>query len=323
LVPCPICGKPATFRPVRVRNGKEMVLWHCIPCDYDFFAYDPTAGLAANKLDESRLKASGLDIPTRDADFANGLKQSRPLIEEYIDTKDRDKNVLEIGCSWGYFLNLVKEAGAVPYGVEVNSLRAQYVNDDLKIPCFPDIGACESRGLRFHKIFLFYVLEYIPQPVAYLQRLINLLDEGGSLIVISPNLDDAIKDLYQNEGFRNFFYDEFSINYFTEQSVRQMGKKLQFRSIKLETRQGYSFINHINWYLNRAPRTTNIVGGDRFIPDLLSTLQPDPGSVPGWDRKQSLAAEKLSELITEFDRNYRMALEKHGYGNQIRFVIIR
>lgn len=318
---CPICKGPASSRPVRVRNGKEMLLWHCAPCDFDFFAYDPTAGLAANKLDESRLKASGLDIPSRDADFANGLKQSRPLIDEYVNAGDRGRNILEIGCSWGYFLNLVKDAGASPYGVEVNSLRARYVNDDLKISCFADIETCESRGLRFHKIFLFYVIEYIPEPVAYIQRLINLLDNGGSLIVITPNLNDAIKDLYRNEGFRNFFYDEFSINYFTEESVRQLAKKIHGGGMKIETRQGYSFINHINWYLTKGPLTTNVVGGDNFVMDLIGSLQPASGSVPGWSKQQSIPAGELADLIREFDANYRKVLEKHGYGNQIRFIV--
>lgn len=318
---CPICKGPASSRIVRVRNGKEMILWHCGPCRFDFFAYDPTASLAANKLDESRLKASGLDIPSRDADFANGLKQSRSLIDEYINAADKGRNILEIGCSWGYFLKLARDTGASPCGIEVNSLRAQYVNENLKIPCFADIESCESRGLRFHKIFLFYVLEYIPEPVAYIQRLINLLDAGGSLIVITPNLDDAIKDLYRNEGFRNFFYDEFSINYFTMESVRQLAKKIHCGGIKIETRQGYSFINHINWYLTKEPRTTNVVGGDNFVPDLLGSLQPPAGSVKDGGRQQSVPAAELAELIREFDKTYRHILEKHGYGNQVRFII--
>ena len=99
-----------------------MVYWHCSLCEYNFFVHDPTASLAANKPDESRLKASGLDIPSRDADFVNGLKQSRPYIDEYLTPDDNASNILEVGCSWGYFLKLVRDAGAFPYGVEVNFL---------------------------------------------------------------------------------------------------------------------------------------------------------------------------------------------------------
>jgi len=318
---CPICKVSTSSRQVRVRSGKEMVLWHCALCEFDFFSHDPTSSLAANKLDESRLKASGLDIPTRDADFVNGLKQSRHYIDEYFDTDDKGANILEVGCSWGYFLKLARDAGASPFGIEVNSLRTQYVNNDLKIPCFSDIESCESSGIRFHKIFLFYVLEYIPQPVTYLQRLVDLLEEGGSLIVITPNVNDALKDLYRNEGFLNFFYDEHSINYFSVKSIEEMVKNIQHKDRKIETRQGYSFINHINWFLTKAPRTTNMVGGDTFVRDFIALLRPDSQCVSGWESRQPAVAGELADLIIEFNRRYRQILEKHGYGNQIRFII--
>lgn len=319
---CPICKASASSRMVTVRSGKEMTLWHCNPCEYDFFAHDPTASLAANNLDETRLKASGLDIPSRDADFANGLNQSRVLIAEYIDPADKGKNILEIGCSWGYFLKLVRDFGASPYGVEVNSIRARYVNDDLRIPCFKDLESCEASKTLFHKIFLFYVLEYIPDPVAYLQRLINMLDEGGSLVVITPNLNDAIKDLYRNEGFMKFFYDEHAINYFSSESVRQIVKKLNMLASNIETRQGYSFINHINWFLNNAPRTTNVVGGDNFVRDFTGLLQERKSEhIPGWSDHHKTIARELSRLIQGVDLKYKQILENHEYGNQIRFII--
>jgi len=322
MVPCPICGESASSHKVRVRSGKEMELWHCACCEYDFFSHDPTSSLAANKLDESRLRASGLNIPTRDIDFANGLKQSRQYIDEYFDTDDQGVKILEVGCSWGYFLKLVRDAGASPFGIEVNSLRARYVNNDLKIPCFSDIESCESSGNRFNKIFLFYVLEYIPQPVTYIQRLINLLEEGGSLIIVTPNLDDALKDLYHIEGFINFFYDEHAINYFSTQSIRQIVKFLDKPSARIETHQGYSFINHMNWFLTNAPRTTNVVGGDNFMRDITELLQPrDTRGIPGWENKHYLMAGELAKLIHEFDSNYRKILEMYGYGNQIRFII--
>lgn len=299
-----------------------MELWHCTPCEYDFFIHDPTESLAANKLDETRLKASGLDIPSRDADFQNGLNQSAVLVDEYLDADDNRKNVLEIGCSWGYFLKLVRDRGAVPHGIEVNTVRAEYVRNELGIPCYSDLESCEASGIRFHKIFLFYVLEYIPDPVSYLQRLISLLEDGGSLIVITPNLDDAIKDLYRNEGFIRFFYDEHAINYLSSQSVRAIVDRLRKRTARVETRQGYSFINHVNWFLNQAPRTTRVVGGDNFVRDFTESLQPPMArDIPTASSRQQAVAGELAGLIRDFDRRYREILEKHDYGNQVRLVI--
>ena len=166
------------------------------------------------------------------------------------------------------------------------------------------------------------MLEYIPHPLAYLQRLINLLDDGGSLVIITPNLNDAIKDLYRNEGFIHFFYDEHAINYFSLQSIRQIAKTLDKPDAGIETRQGYSFINHINWFLTNSPRTTNVVGGDNFVSEFTAALRPvESRIVPEWKHDHQIMAGELADLIDEFDRKYRHILEKNGYGNQIRIII--
>ncbi|MBF0427583.1 MAG: class I SAM-dependent methyltransferase [Magnetococcales bacterium] len=317
---CPICGAEAISRLANARSGKEIVLWHCEFCDYDFLVHDPTKDLADNKLDDSRLKSAGLDIPTLERDFKNGLAQSRPYISEYLNADDCNTNILEIGCSWGYFLQLVREAGANPYGIELNTIRSKYVSETLRIPCDTTLEACETRGIKFRKIFLFYVLEYIPDPLDYLQRLVSLLEDGGELIVITPNLSDAIKDLWQNSAFQKFFYDEHAINYMSFCAVEKMVAKLPKSYAKVESRQGYSFVNHLNWYLTQKPRTTGIVGGDRFIEDIVSQLQSENAAL---NVEQTQIIDRLLSLMVNFDKEYRAVLEQGNYGNQIRFVVKR
>jgi len=310
-VKCSICDAAATDRLVTVRSGKQLTLWHCAPCDFDFFAHDPSANLAANKLDESRLKAAGLDIPTVERDFANGLAQSRPYIAEYVEPADQGANILEIGCSVGYFLSLARDAGARPYGVELNTQRAAYVNDTLGIPCDVTLEACEARKLRYRKIFLFYVLEYVPDPVAYLQRLVDMLEPGGALIVVTPNLSDTIRDVWGNEAFRRFFYDEHAVNYMSMNAVERMVAKLRKSAANVESRQGYSFVNHASWFLTNAPRTTGVVGGDNFVRDMTQALTAG-GTALG---------ARLRDLLAQFDAQYRAAIEAARFGNQVRFVV--
>lgn len=321
-VKCPVCGVNASHRLQKARSGKELLMWHCSPCQYDFIDHDPSKDLAANKLDQTRLKSVGLDVPTLEKDFENGLAQSKPYIAEYFDDNDRGANILEVGCSWGYFLRLVKDFGASPFGIELNTRRANYVNDELRIPCDINLEGCESRRVKFKKIFLFYVLEYIHDPVPHLQRLINMLEPGGLMIVITPNLNDAIKDLFRNPGFQTFFYDEHAISYMTVRTVENLVLRLFKSGASIETRQGYSFVNHMSWYLTQAPRTTGVVGGDNFVEDILEKLHSIKEHTGSDDHRRQLAI-KLRGLISAFDRDYRHLLEEGSYGNQIRFTVKR
>lgn len=322
---CAICGDTAHSRPVAVRSGKPMTLWHCSACDFDFFAHDPTPGLVADKLDQTRLMAAGLDIPTVQRDFANGSRQSMPYIEEYMDASDRDRSVLEVGCSWGYFLKLVQDAGAKPYGIELNPVRAGYVSGELGIPCDRNLDECERRGVRFKKIFMFYVLEYVPQPVGYLQRLVDLLEENGKVILITPSLRDPLKDLWKNTGFANFFYDEHAINYFSPLAVNRLIDRLRAGKSSVSTRQGYSFVNHVSWFLTGAPRTTGVVGGDNFVADIVTQLKTSPttGAEALVNDRRDAAAAHLADMIQAFDVSYRQYLETQQLGNQIRIIICK
>ena len=325
LQSCPICKSTAASRPITVRGGKGMTIWHCGACNFDFFAHDPTSSLAANRLDQTRLQAAGLDIPTLERDFANGLRQSAAHIADYVDQSDRGKNILEIGCSWGYFLKLVRDCGANPYGVEVNAMRCDYVKEQLGIPCDGSLAECEARGLRFKKIFLFYVLEYVPHPVEYVQRLVDLLEPGGKLIFITPNLVDPLKDLWRNEAFATFFHDEHAINYLSPLSLRRLIEQIRAGRSVVSTKQGYSIVNHISWFLTNAPRTTGVVGGDNFIRDIVARLRStsEPPHETAATVGLSEAAGWLAGMIERFDASYREYLESRELGNQIHVTIER
>lgn len=317
---CPVCGDRADGRPILVRSGRPMTLWCCRACEFEFFIHDPTPQIATDQADASRLNAVGMAIPPPEEDFANGLRQAASYIGEYLDASDGGRNVLEIGCSWGYFLKLAHEAGAAPYGVELNAVRARHVRDHLGIPCDDSLDACERRSLRFKQIFLFYVLESIPQPLQYVRRLVTLLDQDGRLVVITPSLRDPLKDLWQNGGFLRFFYEENSINYFSPKAVRRLCDRINAGQVSVTTRQGYSFANHMNWFLTNGPRTTGIVGGDNFVRNMIQQLSAQPRTA-GEVTEFGARADHLAKLIEEFDASYRRYLESQDMGNQIRFTV--
>jgi hypothetical protein len=319
---CTICEGLVKKRMVKVRSGKKLELHHCSNCSFDFFIHDPSEALSENKLDGSRLKSAGLDVPTIELDFHNGTQQSKSLLQEYLDHSDKSCNMLEIGCSIGYFLKLMKDFGCKPYGVEINASRSNYVNTILDIPCFTDLTQIEERGIKFKKIFLFYILEYVPDPVVYLARLIDLLEVGGSLICVTPNAADTLIDIWDNKGFKDFFYDEYSVNYMSLQTVKVILSKLNYTQADVVTRQGYSFASHLNWYFTEKPKTTGIVGGDNFISDISTQLIQTSKNKNLWEKQYSVATE-IAELLQKFDTDYRAILEAEDCGNQIHFNINR
>ena len=86
-------------------------------------------------------------------------------------------------------------------------------------------------------------MEYIPDPKTYVTRLIKLLDKRGSIIIYTPNKNDVLKDLLKSRDYLNFFYDENSINYFSQKSLINLMKMINIKKYKLSSHQGYSIAN--------------------------------------------------------------------------------
>ena len=306
---CLICNSKVSNRNQRVRNGEYFEISFCQTCDFEFFSHNPNEGLEKDKLDLSRLASAGLAIPEVEEDFNNGLIQSKEYIDKYINHEDIGKNILEIGCSWGYFLKLLKDFGCNAYGVEINNFRMSYVNSKLKINCKPDITAYENKKLKFKKIFLFYVLEYIQNPVLYISKLFDLLEPSGELVIITPNLRDVLKEVFNNKAFNDFFYDKYAVNYFSIKSITALSKKLntQMQETEIITNQGYSFINHTNWHLNNEPKETKKVGGDNFVSNVVETIK-------NYDSELST---RLIEFYNRSNGEYNKIIADAGLGNQI------
>ena len=264
---CNICNGKTKKKLVKTRTKKNLQIHQCKKCDYEFFLNEKKKNLKQNKLDKFRLKSAGLKLVNKNSDFINGLKQSEIYLKHYLPNKK--KQILDIGCSWGYFLYLAKKKGHKCYGLELSNIKRKYVNDKLKINCYEKID--DLNNLKFDKIFLFYSLEYINNPLKFLSKLKPYLSAKGEIIIYTPNKNDHINSLINLKEYQNFFYEENSINYFSQQSMNNLCKKIS-KNYKIDQIQGYSFINLINWFFHKKPFSSNFVGEDRFVEELISNI---------------------------------------------------
>jgi SAM-dependent methyltransferase len=310
---CPICESSTTLLSTISRSSDPLDLQHCCSCNFTFNPNDISDSLTNGLLETTRLASVGLDVPTLQQDFEQGLSQSKYYSEFYQLKTTSDLNILDFGCSTGFFLYEASLYGHNVYGVELNKDKRGFVSNNLCLPCFKSVSELDL-DLKFDRIFLFYSLEYVFDFKILIRILRHRLYAGGQLIIITPNLDDPLLTLWNSSSFQQFFFDYHSINYFSVESLHSLMRSLSITDYNLSTVQGYSILNHLNWVLNNRPYPSDFVGSDQMLQTVVRSL-------PHSKHEHSPLLTRIIELIEKFDRDYNKIIQESCLGNQLHLTI--
>ena len=102
---------------------------------------------------------------------------------DFINQHSPGGSVLDVGCSGGYFLDVLKERGFHCHGVEFGEEAAAEAAGKHEVRQ----GDCANLDLEgpFDLIVFRGVIEHIPDPRGYLDRAISLLGTGGLVYITS------------------------------------------------------------------------------------------------------------------------------------------
>ena len=144
---------------------------------------------------KNRLNTSGLRKFY--AEYLSNVHQANPAKNEYrrimyelefefIDKYAQRTNVLDVGCSGGYFLDLFHARGYECFGVEVGEEAAAEAARKYRV-WKGDFSDLVSEG-TFDLIVFRGVIEHIAYPKVYLEKAAALLNETGLVLITStPN----------------------------------------------------------------------------------------------------------------------------------------
>lgn len=170
----------------------------------------------------------------------------------YHSKGEKPLSILEIGCGGGRFLQLAKERGLDPYGVELNPHQAQYVNEQLGIPCETKPFTRTSFGDRlFDIIFHCDVTSHLQDPVGDFTAMREKLTPHGQLVFETGNGADIDPRYYKY--FSAWQYPDH-LFFFGENSIRELLK-----------RAGFSKVHIISWSILPQLRLIKLLtrGGGR------------------------------------------------------------
>lgn len=139
-------------------------------------------------------------------------KQQIKQIERYIPDKG---NLLEIGCSMGYFLQAAKENGWQATGIDVGSYAVEHCKKLGFEAHLMSAAELEKIGKTYDVIVMRHVFEHLPNPIEQLQLFSKPLNPNGLLMINVPNgryiKGRILKEKYKffsskHVGLQHYFY---------------------------------------------------------------------------------------------------------------------
>ena len=238
LKPCIVCGHKDFKLEITVNDHvvtKEDFELHC--CSTCGFVFTANAPLETNisKYYESENYISHSDTTKKFEDKIYYLVRQIMLSRKYqlIKKLDAGKDIIDIGCGTGYFLNYMKHKHYKTFGVEVSKKVREYAKAKFQLDIrSPEDFLNGALKTKVSFISLWHVLEHLYNPERYLQVIRTLLKDDGYLIIALPNLTCFDANYYKS--FWAGYDAPRHLWHFSPDTIATFAQNHGFKTIKMK-----------------------------------------------------------------------------------------
>lgn len=262
---CPICGESSRH----AFEAKKYRFSRCGARNCGHLFVDPMPTL--EELDKYYAKnTSGLensDSWTMVEDYEKNPRLVHQFYErnriKFLTRKkylNSNSSVLDVGCSTGMFLRVLKDKGYSGLtGVDVSREQVTHCREVNKIEAYRDLSEIEPQK-TFDLVSLYAVLEHVPNPEFVMRQAAERIASGGHLIVDVPNFRSIYRAISRKKWL--WLIPPVHLQYFTPKSMTNLaricGLKEVYSSTKSTSTYTYILVHHVYEALKRDIPTTSL-----------------------------------------------------------------
>jgi len=224
---CQICEKDNS------QAIKKEDAWNIVQCTNCGFVY------VNPQPDENYLKQHYQNyLPTSQNRIENWNYMMSGVFRKSLDIINKStystnpKKLLDIGCGYGFFLQMATERNWLASGIDLSKKATLYAKSKGLDVSNANLFEKNYRDKEFNVVTMFYVLEHLLDPVKYLQEVHRILKPHGLLLVRVPHTTPIAKIL-KIFNIPNKLYDAPShLSDFSPRTIKQLLKKVRFKNIR-------------------------------------------------------------------------------------------
>ncbi len=213
--PCPLCGhSPPSPSPSPWLRKQTLRLARCPACRLVYA--DPLPVESAPEHYDQLGRPYDLSADKLEGDFSSvRFERELRLLRRHCPRGA----VLDVGCSTGAFLFQLRKRHPGAYqttGIEVSSAALDHARRNGLEVIEDSLLTHDFGPRRFDAVTFWAVLEHLPEPGAFVRRAADLLNPGGLVFALVPNLESlAVRIL----GSKYRYILNQHVNYFASDTL--------------------------------------------------------------------------------------------------------
>lgn len=229
---CPLCGQYSYTVYLPLPHHRIV---RCAGCGLVYVNPQPTEHeitLMYNKnyfaLDKTRT-ASSVGYYDYMAEKPLLLSYFRRKIA-FLQTILPGKKVLEIGSSYGYFLEEAKRAGLDVLGIDISREAAERAAKEGLPSRATDLFQAKFPSRSFDGVVGFHLIEHIADPLAFAREIYRIIKPGGVILFSTPREGGYLSYL-TGKNWRNYRHQEH-LYFFSKETMTLLLEKAGFHDIR-------------------------------------------------------------------------------------------
>ena len=151
------------------------------------------------------------------SNFYKRIQQIKKSIDREFLT-----NILEIGCAYGFFGELaIKEWQCNYLGVDIAYNAIEYARHKLNLNAIcEDYLSKENTGIKYDTVFMWDVIEHLPNPHSYLKKIGSEIRDGGYVVITTGDIGSLLAKI-QGRKWR-MIHPPSHLHYFDKMTIKKL-----------------------------------------------------------------------------------------------------
>lgn len=253
IIECPlkISNGPCNIieRSGSVRDYPSVGILECLNCGITFHAADLRHVVDYVNGTMTMAEVNGSVEPM--APDEDDKRRGAFIRRNFPSSKKSRISVLDFGSGYGNLIQELEHEFEIE-GIEIDDqARMESLKKGYRV--HESLESVKKLNRKFDLITMIHVVEHLTDPVEVLKQLSSLLNENGSILIETPNADDALLISYNCLAFQNWTYWSHHPVLFNFKGLSNLLDRAQLKCVSSEPVQRYNLANHMYWLSQGRP----------------------------------------------------------------------